>query len=144
MNFLRFEMDLVPIRLSSISYVEVKCHSLCQLHKTRCGLSLFQMDLSTIEDFRHLMLISQTNWQLHFNRGWFRLMVFNATFNNMSVISWQSVLLVEETGVPRENHRPVLSHWQTSSHNVVSSTPRLNAIRTHNVSGRRHWLHRLL
>jgi hypothetical protein len=28
-----------------------------------------------------------------------RLMVFNATFNNISVISWQSVLLVEETGV---------------------------------------------
>jgi hypothetical protein len=31
------------------------------------------------------------------------LMVFNATFNNISVISWQSVLLVEETGGPREN-----------------------------------------
>jgi len=27
-------------------------------------------------------------------------MVFNATFNNISVISWQSVLLVEETGGP--------------------------------------------
>jgi len=27
-------------------------------------------------------------------------MVFNATFNNISVISWRSVLLVEETGVP--------------------------------------------
>jgi len=27
-------------------------------------------------------------------------MVFNATFNNISVISWQSVLLVEETRVP--------------------------------------------
>ena len=39
---------------------------------------------------------------------WF--MVFNATFNNISVITWRSVLLVEETGVPRENHRPVASH----------------------------------
>jgi len=28
--------------------------------------------------------------------------MFNATFNNISVTSWQSVLLVEETGVPRE------------------------------------------
>jgi predicted permease len=28
------------------------------------------------------------------------LFVFNATFNNISVISWRSVLLVEETGVP--------------------------------------------
>ena len=38
---------------------------------------------------------------------WFRLMELNATFNNISVISWLSFLLVEETGVPGENHRPV-------------------------------------
>jgi hypothetical protein len=35
----------------------------------------------------------------------------------------------------RENHRPVASHWQTLSQNVVSSTPPLNGIQTHNVSG---------
>jgi len=35
-----------------------------------------------------------------------RVMVFYATFNNISVLSWRSVLLVEETGVPGENHRP--------------------------------------
>ena len=45
-----------------------------------------------------------------------RVMEFNATFNNISAISWWSVLLVEET---RENHRPVVSHRQTLSHNVV-------------------------
>jgi hypothetical protein len=33
-------------------------------------------------------------------------MVFNATFKNISVISWRSVLLLEEIGVPGENHRP--------------------------------------
>ena len=59
---------------------------------------------------------------------WFRFMVFNATFNNISVISWRSVLLVEKTVVPGENHQPVASHWQTLSHNVVSSTPRLIGI----------------
>jgi len=42
----------------------------------------------------------------------------NATFNNISVLSWRSVLVVEETGVPIENHRQNLSHY------VVSSTPR--------------------
>ena len=31
-------------------------------------------------------------------------MMFNATFNNISVISWQSALLMEETEVPGENH----------------------------------------
>jgi hypothetical protein len=30
--------------------------------------------------------------------------------NNISVISWWSVLLVEETGVPGEKHRPAASH----------------------------------
>jgi hypothetical protein len=39
-------------------------------------------------------------------------MVFNATFNNILVISWRSVLLVEVTRVPRENHWPAASHWQ--------------------------------
>ena len=65
-------------------------------------------------------------------------MVFNATFNNISVISLRSVLLVEEIGFPGENHRPVASHWQTLSHNVVSSTPLLSGIQTNNVSGDRH------
>ena len=38
------------------------------------------------------------------------VMVFNATFNNISVISWRSALFFEETGVPGENHRPAASH----------------------------------
>ena len=38
------------------------------------------------------------------------LVVFHATFNNISVISWRSVLLVDETGGPGENHQPVASH----------------------------------
>jgi hypothetical protein len=36
--------------------------------------------------------------------------LFNATFNNISVISWRSVLLVEETGVLGRNHRSASSH----------------------------------
>ena len=31
-------------------------------------------------------------------------MVFKATFNNISAISWQSALLLEEIGVHGENH----------------------------------------
>jgi hypothetical protein len=54
-------------------------------------------------------------------------MKINATFNNISVISWPSVLLVEETGGPGENHRPAAIHRQTLSHNVVSSIPRIVA-----------------
>ena len=36
---------------------------------------------------------------------WIRMMEFNATFKNILVISWRSVLLVEKTGLSRENHR---------------------------------------
>jgi hypothetical protein len=53
----------------------------------------------------------------------FGVWCFNLTFNNISVISWRLVLLLEETRVPGKNHWPVASHWQTLSHNVVSSTP---------------------
>jgi hypothetical protein len=42
-------------------------------------------------------------------------MVFNATFNNISVLSWRLVSLVEDTGEPGENHRSVANYWQTSA-----------------------------
>jgi hypothetical protein len=70
--------------------------------------------------------------------GFVLFVASNAIFNNISVISWRSVLLVEETAVPGENHQPAASHRQTLSHNVVSSTPHLSGIRTHNASGDRH------
>jgi hypothetical protein len=40
-------------------------------------------------------------------------MVFNSTFNNISVISWRSALLAEETGEHGENHRPAAGNWHT-------------------------------
>ena len=54
----------------------------------------------------------------------FGFIVFGATFNSISFISWRSVVLVEETGEPRENHLRAASHWQTLPHNVVSNTHR--------------------
>ena len=48
-----------------------------------------------------------------------RVIGCNATFNNILAILWQLVLFVDETG---ENHRPVASPEQSSTHNVVSGT----------------------
>jgi hypothetical protein len=42
-------------------------------------------------------------------------MVLSTTFDNISVISWLSVLLVEETEIPKENHQPAISYRQTLS-----------------------------
>jgi hypothetical protein len=61
--------------------------------------------------------------------------MFNATLNNISVISCRPVFLVEETGVPVENYWPVANHWQTLSDNVVHLA--LIGIRTHNISSDR-------
>jgi hypothetical protein len=45
------------------------------------------------------------------------VMVFNATFNNISAISWLSVLLVKETGVPGEN--PYLSQVTNKLYHIM-------------------------
>ena len=57
-----------------------------------------------------MMAVRKHNILVEF-KIWFGLVYgFNATFNSISAMSCRSVLLVEETVVPRENHRPVASH----------------------------------
>jgi len=66
-----------------------------------CNISPY---LGSKLQINYMLLCESSRVWLRFGL-WF--MVFNATFNNISVISWWSVLLVEETG---ENQRPVASH----------------------------------
>ena len=62
-----------------------------------------------------------------------RVIVFNATFNNISVGSqfywWRK---------PEKTINLLLVTDKSLSHNVVWSTPRLGRIRTHNVSADRY------
>ena len=46
-------------------------------------------------------------------------MVFNATFNNILVISWRSVLMIENTGELGENEQPAASNRQTCTTSVT-------------------------
>ena len=94
-----------------------KCTSFSKSTKTN-KMSISNQHDSNINTCRPMQIVNdwinviQNSKIMVYNKKrlglWF--MVFNATFNNISVISWQSVLLVEETG---ENHRPAAGHCQT-------------------------------
>ena len=44
---------------------------------------------------------------------WFILWCLTPLFSNISAISWRPVLVMEESGVPGENHRPWGTNWCT-------------------------------
>jgi hypothetical protein len=92
-------MTIVSASTVPINWFEWKLHHITQ---TRLLINIIQYGIP----YGHYYLI------LSYLLG-VRVMVFNATFNNISVISWRSVLLVEETEVPGEIHRPATSHRQT-------------------------------
>ena len=92
--------------------METPCHiSILRDFLKECkSLSISQISESVI----YQNLNQPTSYNVHVKvntiRASDRVVVNNATFNNISAISWRSVLLVEETGVPGEKNRPVAIH----------------------------------
>jgi len=111
-----------------------------------CGISMITCPEQIYDNLTkwHVSLIANVIPLLRDNEINIRggVMVFNATFNNISVDSWRRMLLVDETGVLGENHRPAANQRQPLSHNVVHLT--LSGIRNHSISGDRYRLHRQL
>jgi hypothetical protein len=87
-------------------------------HEHFSAISWWEQEYNQIEDngllyfsFIHWNFLIKSTSKVACQR--FRFLVFNATFNNISVISWWSVLLVEETG---ENHRTVENHCMSKEY----------------------------
>jgi hypothetical protein len=110
-----------------LHFATLKCWFKTTLFSSFLTINTCQFLIAThIYNYRTKVFIIKRvseKWKLIFLPSFsVRFMVFNATSNNMSAISWRSVLLVDETRVPGENHRPATDHWQIWSHNVVSSS----------------------
>jgi GT2 family glycosyltransferase len=105
-------LNLAKIQLNIKQHIVLNRNRLTRIASSRAGMASFRSFWARSAICWHfissspiLSLFWATDYKYQTNR--FRFMVFNATYNNISVISWQSVLLMEETGVPVENHRPV-------------------------------------
>ena len=90
---------------------------LCVAHKTRVKSEL-QLSTQVIQlqtFFSSKPLVKMNNYYIYFflkqtHQKGVRVMVFNATFSNISIISWRSVLLLEEPVCPKKGDGRDFSH----------------------------------
>lgn len=84
--------ETVPVRIKN-SHCGIKKRCIFKLNKDNCKLNLLEKRL-------YFCSLIKVTWHLMGDALW----LFNATFNNITVISWWLVLLIEETRMSGENH----------------------------------------
>jgi hypothetical protein len=90
MKYSKSKRAIIPSKISDLIYKIMICNPYKQVCKVLRNSKI------------HIFTIANNNFG-HCLVWFYWFIVFNATFSNISVISWQSVLLVEETRVPGEN-----------------------------------------
>jgi hypothetical protein len=109
---------LLSLRFSLMCIHQTPGNYLCPVlmanYKSRCTI---------LQSFLYIFLINFWTcsrpiyaWNILFAADCIRVMMLSATFNNISAVSWRSVLFVENTG---GKHRPDASHWQSLSLNIT-------------------------
>jgi hypothetical protein len=87
--------------------------------------------------YKKLGSVGKNSWNtcIYFCIG---VMVFNTTFNNISVLWWSVLLVTETSNLPQvtDNFYHIMLLYQVQ---LV-----MRRIRTHNFSGDRHWLHMIM
>jgi hypothetical protein len=121
-------LALIEIRTHNISWVFEFCNKLFAESYWTMNLLNFIFELSNETTY----LLSSEIMRLDYNC----LLIFIWCHDAVS-LAW---IFFRVSFIGGENLRPITSHWQILSHNVVHLA--LIEIRTHNISGDRHLLHR--
>ena len=92
--------------INKITTYQLKSLNTKKTRKSLCWFRTYTIKIYEVHVIYYRMSEQRKISHFVFSRGC-GVMVFNNTFNNFS---WRSILLMEETRVPEENHRPAASH----------------------------------
>jgi hypothetical protein len=121
-NFISFRLELFTMGDWKLSLPNL----LCMMNQEMLLYQQYQPPLVLLHHVVHVykFLVAVSNYlEVQFNVLFVCLMVFNATFNSISVISLRSVLLVQETGGPGENHRQISQVTDKLCHIMLYTSP---------------------